>query len=72
MERQIILLSHVATGAHGNAIMLQGSCPQAFRVFFIAVRGYLHSQANHVAIQHKLYVSITHHASCVRKMVQYV
>jgi len=57
------LLPHVAIGAHGNAIALQESRPQAFISFLFAVRGYLLSQANLVAIGYTLHVC-KHHASC--------
>ena len=44
------LLLHVAMGVHNNAITSQETHSQAFVVFFIAVQGYLCSQANLVAI----------------------
>lgn len=48
------LLLQVAMGVHNNAIMSQETHSQAFVVFFIAVRGYICSQGNLVAIWQEL------------------
>ena len=48
------LLSHITIEAHDNATTLQQSRFQAFIGFRFAVWGYLHSQANFVALQHEI------------------
>ena len=55
-------------GACGNTIALQESHPQAFIAFFFAVWGYLHSQANLVAIRCEL----CRHMHNAWKMIQWV